>query len=56
MESNAVVMKGPGEISLEKVELSNPKIDDVILNVDYSGMSVGTEKLFWSGWCSSQFK
>ena len=49
MESNAVVMKGPGKISLEKVRLSEPKVDDVILNVHFSGISVGTEKLFWSG-------
>lgn len=49
MESNAVVMKGPGDISLEKVHLSSPNINDVVLKVHYSGISVGTEKLFWSG-------
>lgn len=49
METTAVIMSGPGELGLARLGLTNPKPDDLVVRIDYSGISTGTEKLFWSG-------
>ncbi|WP_112320708.1 chlorophyll synthesis pathway protein BchC [Oceanibium sediminis] len=49
MQTNAVLMRGPREISVESVALDGPAVDDVVVRIDHSGISTGTEKLFWSG-------
>ncbi len=49
METKAVVMTGPKKLSLEALRMREPKKDEVVVEIKYSGISTGTEKLFWSG-------
>jgi 2-desacetyl-2-hydroxyethyl bacteriochlorophyllide A dehydrogenase len=47
--SDAVILSGPSALSLGKVGLKAPMAGDVVVRVRYSGISTGTEKLFWQG-------
>ena len=49
MESSAVILTAPGELSLGKVGLTSPAAGDIVVEIMHSGISTGTEKLFWSG-------
>jgi bacteriochlorophyllide a dehydrogenase len=47
--TDAVILSGPRALSLGKVGLKAPSAGDVVVRVLYSGISTGTEKLFWQG-------
>lgn len=47
--SNAVILQGPKTIGLGQLDLTDPGPDDLVVDVRHSGISTGTEKLFWSG-------
>ncbi|MEM9318666.1 MAG: chlorophyll synthesis pathway protein BchC [Pseudomonadota bacterium] len=49
MFSNAVIIDAPEQIATRSVRIDSPKSDDVVVQIRYSGISTGTEKLFWSG-------
>lgn len=49
MISNAVILSGPKSLSVRRVGLTAPTAQDVVVQVAHSGISTGTEKLFWSG-------
>lgn len=49
MNTYAVVLEGPERLSLTEVELVPPAADDVVVDVEWSGISTGTERLLWSG-------
>ncbi|WP_439524292.1 chlorophyll synthesis pathway protein BchC [Marivita sp.] len=49
MQTNAVVLNAPKTLALETVQLSDPGPDDLVVDIAHSGISTGTEKLFWSG-------
>ncbi len=49
MDAIAVVLGKPGEIGLRPLALTAPGAGDVIVDVGYSGVSAGTERLLWSG-------
>ena len=49
MLTEAVVLKGGCEVGLEHLTLTDPGASDVVIDVAASGISTGTEKLFWSG-------
>jgi len=49
MKSNAVILEGPRKLALVDVPLVDPGKDDLVVDIKYSGISTGTEKLFWSG-------
>jgi len=49
MQTNAVVLNAPKTLALETVQLTDPGPDDLIVDIAHSGISTGTEKLFWSG-------
>ncbi len=49
MQSTAVILSGPKDIALRAVGLISPSAQDVVVKVGFSGISTGTEKLFWSG-------
>ena len=49
METIAVVLKQPEQIELNRLALTPPTPDDVVVDVDWSGVSTGTERLLWSG-------
>lgn len=49
METHAVILSGPRSLSLGQVGLKTPSTGDVVVRVRQSGISTGTEKLFWLG-------
>ncbi|MBS0377481.1 MAG: chlorophyll synthesis pathway protein BchC [Proteobacteria bacterium] len=49
MQTVAVVLEGPEQLALSRLELSPPGEDDVVIDVAFSGISTGTERLLWSG-------
>ena len=49
MKTAAVLLDAPKSIGLADVRLTDPGTDDVVVRIDCSGISTGTEKLFYSG-------
>lgn len=49
MESLAVILNAPGSLSLDALTLTDPGHDDLVVEIAHSGISTGTEKLFWTG-------
>lgn len=49
METLAVVLEEPEKIALKSMGLIEASDDDLVVEVDYSGISTGTEKLLWTG-------
>jgi 3-hydroxyethyl bacteriochlorophyllide a dehydrogenase len=49
MDTIAVVLEGPERLSVQNLKLTPLGCDDVLVAVAYSGVSTGTERLFWSG-------
>jgi bacteriochlorophyllide a dehydrogenase len=49
METTAVIFSKANEIVLGALALDQPAVDDVVVDVRYSGISAGTERLLWSG-------
>jgi bacteriochlorophyllide a dehydrogenase len=49
VETIAIVLKHPGQVELNRLALTPPTADDVVVDVDWSGVSTGTERLLWSG-------
>ena len=49
MQAKAVVLQAPRELSLQNVSLKPTGPDDLLVEIRYSGISTGTEKLLWSG-------
>ncbi len=49
MKSSAVILSGARNLRLGEVCLTPPGAGDVVVEVRHSGVSTGTEKLFWTG-------
>lgn len=49
LETQAVILSAPGRLALDVVGITPPAHDDLVVQVKHSGISTGTEKLFWSG-------
>lgn len=49
MKSMAVVLEQPEQLVLSQLELTPPGDEDVVVDIAWSGISTGTEKLLWSG-------
>ncbi len=49
MDTNAVLLGGPKQLGVEAVPLVAPSPSDVVIDIKHSGISTGTEKLFWTG-------
>jgi 3-hydroxyethyl bacteriochlorophyllide a dehydrogenase len=49
LDSLAVVLEEPGRIALRKVELKPLGDTDLLVEIAWSGISTGTERLLWSG-------
>ncbi|MEL6960292.1 MAG: chlorophyll synthesis pathway protein BchC [Pseudomonadota bacterium] len=49
MKTTAVILEGPRKLALADLALADPKADDLVVEVRHSGISTGTEKLFWTG-------
>ncbi|MDG1375835.1 MAG: chlorophyll synthesis pathway protein BchC [Yoonia sp.] len=49
MQTTAVILKGPQDLGLDVLEVTPPNAGDLVVRISHSGISTGTEKLFWSG-------
>ncbi|MEO1537556.1 MAG: chlorophyll synthesis pathway protein BchC [Pseudomonadota bacterium] len=49
MDAVAVLLKGPEDLALETLGLTEPGPEDIVVQISHSGISTGTEKLFYSG-------
>jgi 3-hydroxyethyl bacteriochlorophyllide a dehydrogenase len=49
MQTLAVVIESPEQLALSRLDLSPCGDDDVIVDIEWSGISTGTERLLWSG-------
>ena len=49
MKTNAIILSGPKDLGLGQLSLTKPGVADIVVQIDHSGISTGTEKLFWSG-------
>ena len=49
MQTTAVILSGPREIALAELGLVAPGAGDLVVEIAHSGISTGTEKLFWTG-------
>jgi 3-hydroxyethyl bacteriochlorophyllide a dehydrogenase len=49
MKSVAVLLREPRKLALAELSLTDPAVDDVVVDIEWSGISTGTEKLLWSG-------
>ncbi len=49
MRTMAMLLTRPGALSVAPVELLPPGPDDVVVDIDFTGVSTGTERLLWSG-------
>jgi 3-hydroxyethyl bacteriochlorophyllide a dehydrogenase len=49
MNATAVVLEKPERLYLAELELTDPGADDVVVDVEWSGISTGTERLLFDG-------
>ncbi|MEN7342005.1 MAG: chlorophyll synthesis pathway protein BchC [Pseudomonadota bacterium] len=49
MDALAVVMQQPGDVALDRLPLSPLDENEVVVDVRFSGISTGTERLLWAG-------
>jgi 3-hydroxyethyl bacteriochlorophyllide a dehydrogenase len=49
LDALAVVLHEPERLELRRLELCRPSEQDIVVDVEWSGISTGTEKLLWSG-------
>jgi 3-hydroxyethyl bacteriochlorophyllide a dehydrogenase len=49
VDTVAVLLKEPEHLVLSRLALSPPGDSDVVVDVEWSGISTGTERLLWSG-------
>lgn len=49
MHTTAVILNGPKDLSVDQLPLSEPGESDLVVDITHSGISTGTEKLFWTG-------
>lgn len=49
MNTLAVVVEAPGQVALRRLDITPPDGDDLVIAVEFSGISMGTEKLMYNG-------
>ena len=49
MQTNAVVLSGPEQLSVRTIDLVPPGAEDVVVDIAWSGISTGTERLLYTG-------
>jgi bacteriochlorophyllide a dehydrogenase len=49
MKALAVVLQQPEQLTLSRLDLSDATQDDVVVDIEWSGISTGTERLLWTG-------
>lgn len=48
-ETLAVVLEEPGRLVLSRIPLTAPGAGDIVVDIHWTGVSTGTERLLWSG-------
>ena len=48
-QATAVVFEQPGKLSVRKVGIVEPGEGDCVIDIEWSGISTGTERLLWQG-------
>jgi len=49
VHATAVTLQGPKDLVLASLQVAEPQADELVVDVTHSGISTGTEKLFWTG-------
>lgn len=49
METTAVILNGPTDLGLDLLQIKAPEAGDLVVEISHSGISTGTEKLFYTG-------
>ncbi|MFK7994729.1 MAG: chlorophyll synthesis pathway protein BchC [Granulosicoccus sp.] len=49
LSTNAIVFEQPGKLALRSLVLKAPESGDLVVDIEASGISTGTEKLLWTG-------
>ena len=49
MNALAVVLQQPESLTLTRLDLDAATEDDVVVDIEWSGISTGTERLLWTG-------
>ena len=49
LQTQAVIMEQPGRLALDWLDLTPPGAEDVVVDMEWSGISTGTERLLWTG-------
>jgi 3-hydroxyethyl bacteriochlorophyllide a dehydrogenase len=49
LDTLAVVLQRPEQLTLDRLGLCDPGEEDVVVDMEFTGISTGTEKLLWSG-------
>ncbi|MDH4052569.1 MAG: chlorophyll synthesis pathway protein BchC [Rubrivivax sp.] len=49
MNTTAIVLERPEQLRLSELTLSAPTAQDLVVDIEWSGISTGTEKLLWDG-------
>ena len=49
MQASAIVFQAPCQLSVRTLEVRQPVAGDLLVEVNYSGISTGTERLLWDG-------
>ena len=49
LDTLAVVLQKPEQLVLSRLRLDEPGAEDVVVDMEWSGISTGTERLLWSG-------
>jgi 3-hydroxyethyl bacteriochlorophyllide a dehydrogenase len=49
VETLAVVLEAPEKLALSKLQLDAPSENDVVIDIEWSGISTGTERLLYTG-------
>ena len=49
MDAVAVILEAPEQLSLRSLALNAPTSTDIVVEIAWSGISTGTERLLWSG-------
>ncbi len=49
MDAVAVILEAPERLALRKLALTPMTTDHVLVEIDWSGISSGTEKMLWTG-------
>ncbi len=49
MKTHAIVLEQPEHLRLATLDLTDPVDSDVVVDIEFSGISTGTERLLWNG-------